>query len=146
MATKTFTAEAIFEYIKVGTRDTGDTYYYFKSSTPDSLRNAWQEFTSDYDDYNFSELDEYYGVLYTLTTAMLDNDNFTENDLYEIDWCDDYYADRLDWLKDNLGRAKYYYDVIDNGAEGIFQIIGDMQQYARSNFASAVYYKFLGGK
>jgi len=139
-------ANEVYNYMAVGKRNSGDTFYFFKDNTPETIRNNWRDFTASYDDYNFSDLDEYYNVLYELVSIMQGYDNFTEDDLYSIDWRDDYNADRLDWLKNNLNRAQYYDDVKGNGAENIFEIIGDMQDMARGNFANAVYFKFLGGK
>jgi len=143
MTTETFNASEVYKNMTVGTRATGDTYYYFKDNTPETMRKAWQDFTSSYDNYNFSDLDEYYNVLYALVSTMQDYDNFTEEDLYSIEWQDIQHADRLDWLKDNLTRAQYYDYVIGNGAEGIFNIIGDMQDYARGSIANAIYNEFL---
>ena len=76
---------------------------------------------------------------------MPENNNFTVVDLFTIDWADDYHADRLMWLHENLSRASFYHDIKENGADGIFELIGDMQDVSRHDFASYVYYNFLGG-
>jgi hypothetical protein len=128
----------------VGTRtNSGDTYYYFKDTAPAAMRERWQDLTGSYNDHSFADLDEYYTVLYMLVSTMQGYDNFTEEDLYNIDWRDDSSGERLMWLYNNLSRAQFYDDIRDNGADGIFDLIGDMQDYSRAAFASYVYNSFL---
>lgn len=144
ITTKQYTANDFYNHMTVGTRTkSGDTYYYFKDDAPEDMRQQWQDFTGQYDDYSFADLDEYYNVLYTLVSIMSEYDNFTENELYEIDWRDDSNGDRLMWLYNNLSRAQYFDDVQSNGADGIYEIIGDMQDLSRGQFAGAVYNKFF---
>ncbi len=139
-----YTAQEIYNNLTTGKRaETGEIYYYFKDDTPKKIIDKWQEITSDYDDYNFADLDEYYRVLNTLVSLMQDSDNFTEDELYTIEWQDVYNADRLDWLKENLSRAYLYDEIKENGAEGIFELIGDMQDLSRGNFASYLFNNFI---
>jgi hypothetical protein len=142
---KKYSATEVYKHLTVGTRSgSGETYFYFKDDTPQAMSERWQELTSAYDDYNFADLDEYYSVLYGLVSTIHDaRDDFSEDDLYNIDWRDDYNADRLDWLKANLSRAQFYDDIKGNGAEGIFELIGDMQDLSRGQFANYVYANFL---
>ncbi len=143
-----FKAKDVYKYMKVGTRaKSGDTYYYFGDDTPETMRETWQELSSQYDDYNFADLDEYYYVLYTLVQLIDEHERysgeFTENELYEIDWRDDYHGERLMWLYNNLSRASVYDDIKNNGADGIFELIGDMQDFSRGELASYIYNNFL---
>jgi hypothetical protein len=142
--TKRFTAQDIYDNMTVGKRTaTDDTYYYFKDTAPKQMRDRWRELTGNYDDYNFTDLDEYYDVLYTLVSIMIGYENFTEDELYEIDWRDTYNSDRLMWINDNLARADYYLDVKDNGAEHLFDILGDMQDLSRGQLANYIFNNFL---
>ena len=123
----------------------GKTRVIWKDSAPESLRKEWQEFTGNYGDYSFADLDEYYRVLKDLVDHISGYDDFTENDLYNIEWEDIAHADKLDWLKENLSRAYLYDEVKDNGADDLYSIIGDMQDRSRGDLAGAIYYNFLGG-
>lgn len=107
------------------------------------MREQWQELTGKYDDYSFADLDEYYNVLYTLVSIMSEYDEFGENELYEIDWRDDYSGERLMWLYNNLSRASVYDEIKGNGADGIFELIGDMQDFSRGELANYIYNNFL---
>lgn len=131
--------KTVYENLTVGKRTaTDDTYYYFKNDTPEPIKDWFQELSSNYNDYSFADLDEYYRVLYKLANTVSEYDNFTDDELYTIDWADDYNADRLDWLKENLNRAYWYDDIKDNGADGIFALIGDMQDRSRADFAQYI--------
>lgn len=146
MTTKnaTFNASDIYKYLTVGTRsNSGDIYYYFKDETPKEITERWQELTGEYNDYNFVDLDEYYRILSTLVDTINGHEIFTEDDLYSIDWPDVYNQDRLNWLSENLNRAYNFEEIKNNGADGIFELIGDMQDFSRGQFASYVYYNFL---
>lgn len=131
--------KTVYKHLTVGKRvPSGDTYYYFGDTTPDNIREWFQDLIGSYGDYSFADLDEYYRVLYTLAEIVNVYDEFDENELYAIDWADDYNADRLDWLKENLNRAYVYDDIKDNGADGIFALIGDMQDCSRHDFAQYI--------
>ena len=146
MTDTTYKASDVYNNLVIGKRaKTNNTYYYFGDNTPKDIQKRWQELTGNYNDYSFADLDEYYSVLYRLSQMMSENNNFTVDDLYTIDWADDYHADRLMWLHENLSRASFYHDIKENGADGIFELIGDMQDVSRHDFASYVYYNFLGG-
>lgn len=147
MTDTTYNASEVYNNLVVGKRaKTDDTYYYFGDNTPESMQERWRELTGGYNDYSFADLDEYYSILYRLTEIMSETDNFTVDDLYTIDWADDYSADRLMWLHDNLSRASFYDDIKDNGADGIFALIGDMQDVSRHDFANYIYLNFLGAE
>lgn len=145
MTTTKFKASDIYNHMTVGKRaKSEDTYYYFKDSAPKEMRETWQELTGNYNDYSFADLDEYYSVLYTLVATITDyGDDFTEDTLYEIDWRDDYNGERLLWVYNNLNRAYLYDEVKNNGADSLFAIIGDMQDFSRGEFASHIYNKFI---
>lgn len=139
-----FKASEVYKYITVGERKGGESYYYLEDNTPDDMYERWQELIRQYDDYSFVDIDEYHNVLYTLVSLMADyGDSFTEDTLYEIDWRDTYNDERVKWLYDNLSRAQYYDDIKGNGAEGIFELIGDMQDFSRGQFASYIFNNFL---
>lgn len=130
----------VSEYLTTGIRtESKDQYYFFKDETPEEIKEWFQGISSEYDDYSFVDLDEYYRVLNTLAYTVSDfGDEFDEDDLYQIEWRDIYNADRLDWLKENLNRAYVYDDIKDQGADGIFELIGDMQDRSRADFAQYI--------
>ncbi len=143
-----FKASDVYKYMVVGKRaKSGDTYYYFSDDTPELMRETWQELSGQYDDYNFSDLEEYYNVLYTLVQLISEHEQyggkFTEDELYSIDWADDYHGERLMWLYNNLSRASVYDNIKNNGADGIYELIGDMQDFSRGELASYIYNNFL---
>jgi len=150
MTTTKFKASEVYNYMKVGKRTkTDETYYYFNDETPEEMREQWQELTGGYDDHSFADLDEYYSVLYTLVQLITEHEQysgdntFDENELYNIDWRDDYNGERLMWVYNNLNRAYIYDEVKNNGADSLFAILGDMQDLSRGQFANYIYNNFL---
>lgn len=137
--------KTVYQHLKVGKRvPSDDTYYYLECNKPENLteflaiKEWFSDITGNYADYSFVDLDEYYRVLYTLAMTVFEHDEFTDENLYSIEWRDDYNADRLDWLKENLTRASFYDDIKENGADGTFALIGDMQDFARAEFAQYI--------
>lgn len=130
--------KTVYQYLTIGTRKNGDNYYHFKEETPETIKNWFQDITGKHDNHNFNALEEYYAVLYRLAETVADYEEFTENDFYNMDWRDIYNYELLDWLKEDLSRAYLYDEIKDNGAEGIFALIGDMQEMYRHNFAQYI--------
>lgn len=138
-------AEQVYNKLTTLKLKNGGERVIWKENTPDELREEFQNLTGAYDDHNFAELDEYYNVLQMLVSYMSGYDDFTIDELYQCDWRDDSNYDRAIWLAEVPSRGALYEEIKDNGARGIFELIGDMQDFSRHSFAEYIFTKMFDG-
>ena len=136
-------ASDISKHLKVLVVSDGTERIVWQENTPKELQEWFQGVTGKYDDYNFSDLDEYYTVLDILSDIIIDSYVTTleelEEALYTHEWSYDYTGELLEWAKNKVDDVN---EALSNGCTDILgairQAMNDTRLIMANDFLSAM--------